>query len=567
VSPSPARRSTALGPILLSILLAASVPATARTPTATTATPTTAARPGGVSTIARADQVIAPSVTTTEFPAGWQGFHTYAEMSAYVKKLADAYPAIVHRFSIGQSYQGRRLWAVKISDNVNVDENEPEVLFDGLHHAREHMSLEMTLQIYNWLVNGYGKDSQVTSLINSREIWIVFAVNPDGAEYDIAGGRYHLWRKNRQPTPKPPYIGTDLNRNYSYHWGCCAGSSTNPANLMYRGPKPFSAPETRAMRDFINSRVVHGRQQIRTAITFHTSGRLVMWPYGYTYANVPPDMTALDQRTFVAFGKSLALRNGYKPEQASDLYISAGTTRDWEYGVHRIFAFTFELTVGWYPDDSAIGPETRRNRSAILFLISKAWCPYSAIASQATHYCGPLFDDFEAYRGWRANPDGTDTATSGRWQRGNPAPTSAAGPKQLDRAGSGRYALVTGAAAGSGAGANDLDGVSTMRSPDFTLSAGHTYRLAFKSTFAHSATSTSSDYWRIRIVANGGANAVLYARHGSATDLDGKWVSRTVSIPSSFVGTTAHLVIEAGDIASGNLFEVAVDDVAVMRVS
>jgi hypothetical protein len=319
------------------------------------------------------------------------------------------------------------------------------------------------------------------------------------------------------------------------------------------------------MRDFINSRVVGGRQQIRVAITFHTSGRLVMWPYGYTYANIPSDMTSVDHRTFVALGQALAARNHYKPEQASDLYISAGTTRDWEYGVHRIFAFTFELTVGWYPDDSAIGPETRRNRSAVLYLISKAGCPYAAI-SQATHYCGPLFDDFEAGRGWRVNPDGTDTATSGRWQRGNPAATFSNGPKQLDSAGSGRYALVTGAAAGAGATANDLDGTSTIRSPDFTLSAGHSYKLAFRSTFAHSSTSSRSDYWRIRIVADGGG-AVLYARRGSASDLDGRWVSRTVTIPAAFAGSTAHLVIEAVDAAKGNLFEVAVDDIAVMRVS
>jgi carboxypeptidase T len=557
VSPSPARRSAALAPLVLSVLLAASVPATSAAPTRSAA-----------STIpSREQQTIATTATANEFPAGWEGFHTYSEMTAYVKTVADAHPAIVHRFSIGQSYQGRQLWAVKVSDNVNTDESEPEVLFDGLHHAREHMSLEMTLQIYRWLVNGYGKDSEITRLVNSREIWIVFAVNPDGAEYDISGGKYHLWRKNRQPTPGSSYVGTDLNRNYDYHWGCCAGSSANPANLMYRGWKPFSAPETRAMRDFINSRVVHGRQQIRMAITFHTSGRLVMWPYGYTYANVPPDMTSLDQRTFVALGKSMASRNGYKPEQASDLYISAGTTRDWEYGVHRIFAFTFELTVGWYPDDSAIGPETRRNRTAILFLISKAWCPYSAISSQVTHYCGPLYDDFEGARGWRVNPDGTDTATSGRWQRGNPAPTWSSGPKQLDSVGSGRYALVTGALAGSGATANDLDGVSSIRSPDFSLSAGHRYKLFFKSSFAHSSASTSSDYWRIRIVRNGGGTAILYARRGSATDVDGKWVSRTVSIPSSFAGSKAHLVIEAVDAANGNLFEVAVDDIAVMRVS
>jgi carboxypeptidase T len=510
---------------------------------------------------------LAPESTTHDFPAGWEGFHTYAEMSADVKAVADAHPNIVKRFSIGTSYKGRQLWAVKISDNVNVDENEPEVLFDGLHHAREHMSLEMTLAIYHWLVRGYRNDHRITHLVNTHEIWIVFAVNPDGAEYDISGGTYHLWRKNRQPTPDGVHIGTDLNRNYDYHWGCCAGSSKNQANLMYRGPRPFSAPETRAMRDFINSRIVRGRQQIKVAITFHTSGRLVMWPYGYTYTNVPADMTSADHRVFVALGKAMAARNNYKPEQASDLYISSGTTRDWEYGRHRIFGFTFELTVGWYPDDSRIGPETRRNKTAILYLISHASCPYSVIG-QSQKYCGPLFDDFEISRGWTINPDGTDTATSGRWTRRNPELTSKDGPKQLGSTPSGRDDLVTGARAGGGPAANDLDGgVTSVRSPDFSLSAGHSYALGFTSTFAHSARSSSADYLRIALIASDASSVVLYQKLGSATDIDGKWVRQRVAIPASFAGKTAHLLIEAADLGRENLLEVGIDDVAVMKVS
>ena len=82
-----------------------------------------------------------------DFPAGQEAFHTYDEMAAEVAATATAYPSIVQRFSIGKSYKGRDLWAVKVSDNVGTDEDEPEVLIDGLHHADEHMSLEMTLAI------------------------------------------------------------------------------------------------------------------------------------------------------------------------------------------------------------------------------------------------------------------------------------------------------------------------------------------------------------------------------------------------------------------------------------
>ena len=79
------------------------------------------------------------------------------------------------------------------------------------------------------------------------------------------------------------------------------------------------------MRDFMASRVVNGRQQIRAAITFHENGRLVMWPYGYTMADVPSDMTTQDHAALVKIGKHMAATNGYRPEQASDLYISSGT--------------------------------------------------------------------------------------------------------------------------------------------------------------------------------------------------------------------------------------------------
>ena len=335
---------------------------------------------------------LSPALATEyEFPPGNTGFHTYLEMVAEVKAAALAYPNIVERFSIGKSWKGRELWAVKISDNVTLDESEPEVIFDGLHHADEHMSLEMTLAILGWLTKGYGHDGRITSLVNNREIFIIFAMNPDGATYDIRDRTYHHWRKNFQPTPGSSYVGTDLNRNYDYRWGCCGGSSSNPASSRYRGPSRFSAPETRAFRDFVNSRVIGGRQQIKTAVSFHTTGRLVMWPYGYTYVDVPADMTATDHRTFVAMGKAMAASNGYKPEQASDLYISSGTSRDWLYGRHHVFSFTFELSpdTAAYPPDEAIPTETGRNREAILYAIDLANCPYRAIGVPVRR-CGVL---------------------------------------------------------------------------------------------------------------------------------------------------------------------------------
>jgi carboxypeptidase T len=338
------------------------------------------------------DSVRAPAaVQPRAFPPADSGYHDYAEMSAEVADVAGAYPGLVRRFSIGRSYQGRELWAAKVSDNVATDEAEPEVLFTCSQHAREHLTVEMCLYLLDELTSAYGSNPQVTNAVNTREVYLVFNLNPDGSEYDIATGSYRSWRKNRQPNAGSPYVGTDLNRNWGYRWGCCGGSSGNPSSSTYRGPSAFSAPETRAVRDFVASRVVGGVQQLRTAIDFHTYSELVLWPYGYTYSNTATGMNADQYNTFATMGRAMAATNNYTPQQASDLYIADGTLPDWAWGVHRIFAFTFEMyprssPPGFYPPDEVIARETSRNRAAVLYLLDLSDCPYRAIGQQA-RYC------------------------------------------------------------------------------------------------------------------------------------------------------------------------------------
>jgi len=218
-------------------------------------------------------------------------------------------------------------------------------------------------------------------------------MNPDGGEYDIATGSYRSWRKNRQPNSGSSYVGTDLNRNWDYRWGCCGGSSGSTSSETYRGSAAFSAPETARVRDFVDSRVVNGEQQITVAIDFHTYSELILWPYGYTTTDVPADMTQDDHDVMVAMGQTMAGMNGYTPEQASDLYITDGTIDDWLYGVYGILNYTFEMYPvtssqgGFYPPDEVIPAQTSRNRSAILYLLQQADCPYRVIGKE-TQYCG-----------------------------------------------------------------------------------------------------------------------------------------------------------------------------------
>jgi carboxypeptidase T len=336
--------------------------------------------------------VAATGPATSGFPSADAGYHDYAELTAELDRVATAYPALVRKTSLGTSYAGRQLWLTKISDNVATDENEPEVLFTCGQHAREHLTIEMCLYLVNELTRTYATDSRIRGLVDSREIWIVTNANPDGSEYDVATGSYRSWRKNRQPNTGSSYVGTDLNRNWAYQWGCCGGSSGSTSSDTYRGRAAFSAPETARIRDFVDSRVIGGRQQITANIDFHTYSQLVLWPYGYTRADTAPGLNVDQQAALATLGRSMAATNGYTPEQSSDLYITDGDINDWLWGQYRIFSYTFEMYPssssggGFYPPDEVIARETSRNRSATLLLLDAADCPYEVIGKQA-QYC------------------------------------------------------------------------------------------------------------------------------------------------------------------------------------
>ena len=521
----------------------------------------------------------------SDFPSGYQGYHTYDEMVADINSVVAAHPKIVARYNLsdfaqpgdtGLSYEGRQIPIVKISDNVGIDQNEPEVLMESLHHAREHLVVEQSLEIIHLLADNYSTSPstdlqrRVSNIVNSEEIWIVPMVNPDGAEYDISGGQFHDWRKNRQPIPGSNQVGIDLNRNWGYMWGCCGGSSGSPSSILYRGQYPWQAPEVKAVRDFVLSRRVNGQQQISEAISWHSFNEQVMWPYGYTKTDVPRTMTADDHAAFVALGTGMASRNGYTPQQLSDLYITDGDSSDWLYGDQRIFAFTIEMyptdgsqVGGFYPPDSVIQRETTRNDDAVLWFLEHASCPYSVVPSLAVTHCGPLNDDFETARGWTINPNHTDTATSGAFERAIPQKTrNAAGVKQTAFAYSGQAELVTGAAAGASASSNDVDGGTTSaQSPAFKLGAGGStgWTLDFEYTFAHNAKATAADY--LRVLVNG---AEVFRVAGNRQNQNAVWTHATVNL-DAFAGQTVKLLVQAADGANDSLVEAAVDDVRVYQ--
>ncbi|MFC4560876.1 M14 family metallopeptidase [Nocardiopsis mangrovi] len=331
-------------------------------------------------------------VGTRDFPPADSRYHNYDELTDVVDQVVADHPDIALKTSAGTSYQGRDLIAVKLSANVGTDEDEPEVLFTHSQHAREHLTVEMAVYLLETLTDAYGSDARITELLDGREIWVLPNVNPDGSEYDIATGSYRSWRKNRQPNPGSSAIGTDLNRNWAYNWGCCGGSSGSPSSITYRGSAGESATEVDRVADFVRGRVVGGEQQITAAIDFHTYSELILWPYGYTYGDVAPGMTQDDYDAHAELGRLMADGNGYTPQQSSDLYITDGSINDWLWADQGIFSYTYEMYPGsaggggFYPPDEVIERETARNHDAVLDLIDYADCPYRIIGEEA-QYC------------------------------------------------------------------------------------------------------------------------------------------------------------------------------------
>lgn len=505
-------------------------------------------------------------LATRAFPVADRLYHSYDRVTSWTEFYTRAYPSTTTRFTLGRSAEGREIWAMKISDNPYVDEDEPEVLLTAGQHGREHLGTEMAMHLIDEL--GGRHNVRARSMVESLEIYIVPSVNPDGAEFDVATGSYVYWRKNRQPTPGSTHIGTDLNRNWAWNWGCCGGSSASPDQDDYRGPAPFSAPETAALRDFVNSRVVGGKQQIKASIDFHAFSERVMWPYGYTKSDTVPNLRADDERALRTIGTSMASTNGYLPQQASDLYVHDGTIIDWLWGAHRIFAYTFEMypktggVEGFSPPDEVIDVQTVRNDEAVLTLLELSDCPYRAIGKQTT-YCGPakpvFEDDLESTRGgWQILKPGT--ATEGLFQRANPDETSRLGIKQLGTPTSGSIDLVTGPRAGVDASDNDVDGGTTsLTSKPIALYGGSSFKLRFRYYMAHDSKSSSADSLRVRV-----NDETVLLEQGAANDDDASFATAAIDI-SRFANKVVRIKVEATDAGPPSLVEAAVDDISITR--
>ncbi|MCC7302090.1 MAG: immune inhibitor A [Bacteroidia bacterium] len=295
--------------------------------------------------------------TPSNFTLGSMGgFFTYNEIISHLDNMYTLYPNLIKQKATlpYQTTQSRPLYWLKISDNPSVDENEPEILYTGVHHAREPASVAQLIMYMYYLLENYATDPEVQYLVDNSEMYFVPLVNPDGYMYNQTtnpnGGG--MWRKNRRNNGDGTY-GVDLNRNYGYNWGFDNnGSSPNTNSSTYRGPSAFSEPETQNLRDFCN------QHQFRLCLNYHTYGNLMIYPWGYDANIYTPDSAQ-----FTTYGDHLTTYNKYSYGTANQtvLYTANGVSDDWMYGEQstkpKIFAFTPEAGLsdeGFWPPQSRI---------------------------------------------------------------------------------------------------------------------------------------------------------------------------------------------------------------------
>ena len=288
------------------------------------------------------------------------GYYTFDEIEQNLDELSSLYPNLIsEKISIGQSLEGRNIWAIKVSDNPNIDENEPQALYTGLHHSREPMSYMNLFYFMHWLGENYNSDLLAQHLVNNREIWFIPAINPDGLVYNqsIAPSGGGMQRKNTRDTCSGTPLGVDLNRNYGYLWGYDNdGSSPDGCSETYRGTSPFSEPETQAVRDFVN------QHNFKINFNYHSYSDLLIYPFGYEYENNAPQE---DIDIFIEYGEDMVQYNDYVLGTGPDLlYPVNGDACDWMYGEAGIFSYTPEIggnSDGFWPATQRILPLAEEN--------------------------------------------------------------------------------------------------------------------------------------------------------------------------------------------------------------
>ncbi|MGE5318206.1 MAG: M14 family zinc carboxypeptidase [Chloroflexota bacterium] len=273
------------------------------------------------------------------------GFCTIDECYAHLDNMFLLYPELItQKMPISDlvTVQNRPIYYVKLSDNPNENEDEPQVLYTGMHHAREGIGMQVQLYFMYYLLENYATNKEVQDLVNNTEMYFVPIFNVDGYARNIqtnpSGGG--MWRKNRRPNGDGSY-GVDINRNYGFYWGYDdEGSSPYPSDDTYRGPDAFSEMETQMMKEFCES------HNFKIAINFHSYSNLFLYAWGYTPEPSP------DENIFSEYSRNMTADNHYTYGPGSTtIYPTNGGSDDWMYGEQT----TKNKILSWTPEIGSEG--------------------------------------------------------------------------------------------------------------------------------------------------------------------------------------------------------------------
>ena len=285
-------------------------------------------------------------------------FHSFDNPVSGIRATLNAWTSadtLIHVDSVGASLEGRPILVVKIGPAAD-DPARPNVLFIATHHAREWISTAVAMKLIRWLADSGG------AAIVTHDVWVMPVENPDGYQYTFTNERY--WRKNRRLNSGGSY-GVDPNRNYPTFWGVDElGSSSWEYAETYRGTAPASEPETRAVMAF------HAAHPPVVALSYHSYGGLVLYPWGFRAGELPPDLSRYQALAGTELAPAVtdsvpgSPHDHYHPGPGWNLYATNGEYTDWAYRTYGTIAFTMELTSGCclqglyygfeFPDDSAL---------------------------------------------------------------------------------------------------------------------------------------------------------------------------------------------------------------------
>ncbi|CAB1081074.1 hypothetical protein D1AOALGA4SA_8734 [Olavius algarvensis Delta 1 endosymbiont] len=334
--------------------------------------------------IAAALQAVAPAAQAIP---GFGCYRTVEETFATAESIASSYPVLATWTDIGDSWQktvtsnsGYDLMVLRLTNSA-VSGPKPKIFITSAIHAREYTTAELMTRMAEYLVNNYIIDADATWLLDYHEIHLMLQANPDGRKMAETG---LLWRKNTNTdycSPTSNNRGADLNRNFDFKWDCCGGSSRNECSSTFHGADAASEPETQAIQNYIfaefpdqrgdgdNDPVANDASGIYLDI--HSSGRLLLWPWGWT-SNPAPNASQLQ-----TLGRKLAFFNGHEPKQSIGLYPTDGTTTSFAYGDMGLAAFTYELGTEFFEScnyfENTIVPD---NTPSLIYAMKAARTPY-----------------------------------------------------------------------------------------------------------------------------------------------------------------------------------------------